>query len=134
LNKGKGTTISSGTTSTAAKNNVKPSKDGVYSFVSMENPPTYPGGMQALYSFLGKNIKYPEQAVKDKIQGNVFVSFVVGKDGSISNIKVDRKLGGGTDEEAVRVLRLAKRWNPGLIEGKPVEVAYNIPVKFTLAR
>lgn len=104
----------------------------VYSFVSLENPPTYPGGMAKFYEFLGQNIKYPDSAKSKNVQGNVFLSFVVNKDGSLEDIKVDRKLGYGTDEEAVRVLKLAKKWNPGLVDGKPVRVRYNIPIRFAI--
>jgi len=104
----------------------------VYSFVSMENPPMYPGGIEKFYKFLGDNIKYPPMAAENNIQGNVFVSFTVEKDGSLTDIKIDRKLGYGTDEEAVRVLKLSRRWNPGMQNGKPVRVKYNIPIKFSL--
>ncbi|WP_293300438.1 energy transducer TonB [Pedobacter sp. UBA4863] len=104
----------------------------VYSFVSMENPPAYPGGIEKFYKFLGDNIKYPPMAAENNIQGNVFVSFTVEKDGALTDIKIDRKLGYGTDEEAVRVLKLSKRWNPGMQNGKPVRVKYNIPIKFSL--
>lgn len=104
----------------------------VYNFASMKNPPTYPGGLAALYKFIGQNINYPQQAIDKNIQGNVFASFLVDKDGSISDIKIERKLGYGTDEEAVRVLKLMKKWNPGTEKGKPVQVAYNMPIKFTL--
>ncbi|MGE6220006.1 TonB family protein [Nubsella zeaxanthinifaciens] len=107
-------------------------EDRIYSFVSLENPPSYPGGMVEFYKFLGANIKYPKEAADNNIQGNVFASFVVEKDGSITDIKIDRKLGYGTDEEAVRVLKLSRRWNAGLIDGKPVRVKYNIPIKFAL--
>ena len=113
----------------------KSTEDGdntVYSFVSMETPPTYPGGMESFYKFLGQNIKYPAIAAENSIQGNVFVSFTVEKDGTLSDIKIDRKLGYGTDEEAVRVLKLSRRWNPGMIGDRPVRVKYNIPIKFAL--
>lgn len=106
--------------------------NNVYSFVSMENPPAYPGGIEKFYKFLGDNIKYPPMAAENNITGNVFVSFTVEKDGSLTDIKIDRKLGYGTDEEAVRVLKLSKRWNPGMQNGKPVRVKYNIPIKFSL--
>ncbi|MDQ7947472.1 MAG: energy transducer TonB, partial [Pedobacter sp.] len=79
-------------------------------------------------------IKYPPMAQDQNIQGNVHVSFTVEKDGSLTDIRVERKLGYGTDEEAVRVLKLAKRWNPGMQNGKPVRVKYNIPIKFSLAQ
>jgi len=104
----------------------------VYSFVSMETPPTYPRGIDKFYQFLDENIKYPEEAKKRNIQGNVFVSFIIEKDGSLTDIKIARKLGFGTDEEAIRVLKLSRRWNPGMKNGKPVRVKYNIPVRFSL--
>ena len=104
----------------------------IYSFVTMENPPTYPGGIGKFYDFLGKNIKYPAMAVENDIQGNVFVSFTVERDGTLSDIKVERRLGFGTDEEAIRVLKLTRGWNPGTQNGKPVRVKYNIPIKFAL--
>ncbi|RYG21454.1 MAG: energy transducer TonB [Chitinophagaceae bacterium] len=108
--------------------------DKLYNFIGMENPPTYPGGMQALYEFLGKNIKYPKEASEKNVQGNVFLSFTVGKDGGVKDVKVDKKLGSGTDEEAVRVLKMSKKWNPGTQDGKPVNVKYNIPIKFALTK
>lgn len=104
----------------------------VYNFVAMENPPSYPGGMASFYKFLGENVKYPKQAKDENIQGNVFVSFTVEKDGSLNDIVVNKALGGGTDEEAVRVLKLSKRWNPGLQNGKVVRVKYNLPIRFKI--
>ncbi len=106
--------------------------DQPLNFVSMENPPTYPGGIEKFYKFIEDNKKYPALAVENNIQGSVFVSFIIEKDGSLTSIRVVRKLGHGTDEEAVRVLKMSKRWNPGMQNGKPVRVKYNIPVKFTL--
>lgn len=103
-----------------------------YNFVSMENPPSYPGGLAAFYKFLGQNINYPADAVEKNVQGNVILSFVVAKDGSINDVKVEKKLGSGTDEEAIKVLKMSKKWNPGTQEGKPVRVKYSIPVKFSL--
>jgi TonB family protein len=107
--------------------------DKIYNFVSLKNPPTYPGGLQALYQFLGNNIKYPELAAKNNVQGKVLVSFIVEKDGSLADVKIERSLGSGTDEETIRVLKLSKKWNPGMEGAKPVRVKYNIPVKFALA-
>ncbi|RZK55394.1 MAG: energy transducer TonB [Pedobacter sp.] len=100
----------------------------------MVNPPKYPGGLDKLYKFLGDNMKYPKEAKDNKIQGKVFVGFTVQKDGSLADIKVMRKLGYGTDEEAVRVLKLSPKWEPGLENGRPVNVKYNIPISFNLAR
>lgn len=106
--------------------------DQIYAFVNLAQPPTYPGGIGKFYEFIGKNIKYPAAAIDNEIQGNVHVSFTVEKDGSLTDIKVERKLGYGADEEAVRVIKLGKRWNPGIQNGRPVRVKYNIPIKFAL--
>jgi TonB family protein len=107
----------------------------VYSHVSMENPPTYPGGIAQLYKFLGDNIVYPKAAAEAKVQGTVYISFTIEKDGSLTDIKSEaRQLGAGTEEEAVRVLKLSKKWNPGMQNGQPVRVKYNIPVKFTMKK
>ncbi len=104
----------------------------VYNFVAMETPPTYPGGMEKFYETILKSIKYPIAAIDNEISGKVHLSFTVEKDGALTDIKVDRKLGYGTDEEAVRVLKLSKKWNPGLQNGKAVRVKYNLPLMFTL--
>jgi len=104
----------------------------VYNFVSMENPPNYPGGIQKFYDYLTNNIKYPAMATEAGISGTLYLSFTVEKDGSVTDAKVDRKVGYGMDEEAIRVLRASKRWNPGMQNGKPVRVKYNIPIKFNL--
>jgi TonB family protein len=111
---------------------VEEANEKIYSFVSVAKPPTYPGGMDKFYEFLAKNMKYPAAAVDNEIEGNVYLSFTVEKDGSITDIAIARKLGFGTDEEAIRVVKLAKRWNPGIQNGRPVRVNYNIPVRFTL--
>lgn len=108
------------------------SSDEIYNFVSLENPPKYPGGIAAFYKFMINNLKYPALAKEKNIQGNVHVSFVVEKDGSLSDVKTVRSLGYGTDEEAIRVIKLAGNWNPGTADGKPVRVRYNIPVRFKL--
>ncbi len=122
------------TTQPADSSNPNLDEEKVYSFVSMETPPSYPGGIEKFYKFLGENIKYPAEAFQNNIQGNVFVSFTVEKDGSLTDIKIDRPLGHGTDEEAVRVLKLSRRWNPGVQKGKVVRVKYNIPIKFSLKK
>lgn len=104
----------------------------VYDFVSIETQPSYPGGMDKFYSYVGKSVKYPAMAAENNIQGKVYLSFVVEKDGRLTDIKVERKLGGGTDEEAIRVLKASPRWTPGIQNGKPVRVKFNIPISFTL--
>ena len=82
---------------------------------------------------MGSTIKYPTSAAENNIQGIVNVSFTVEKDGTLSDVKTEgKKLGYGTDEEAVRAMKLSKRWNPGLQNGKPARVKYNIPIRFTM--
>lgn len=105
-----------------------------YEFAAMENPPTYPGGISKFYKTLFSNIKYPEAAKAAHIEGTVLLSFIIDETGNIDEIKVDRKLGSGTDEEAIRVLKLAHQWTPGKVDGYPVRVKFNLPVKFALSK
>jgi TonB family protein len=105
-------------------------KEPVYPVV--EKMPSYPGGDDVRIDFLVRNIKYPEQARKNGIQGKVFVTFIVETDGSITEVKVLRGIGGGCDEEAVRVIKLMPKWNPGTDKGQPVRVQFNLPIKFAL--
>jgi TonB family protein len=103
-------------------------------FTVVETMPSYPGGMGELMKFLANNIKYPLQAKSNGIQGRVFINFTVEADGSISNVRVLRGIGGGCDEEAVRVIKKMPKWDPGIQKGERVRVSYNLPVKFTLMR
>ncbi len=104
--------------------------DSVYTVV--EVMPEFPGGNEALFAYISKNIKYPEKAKKEKIQGRVFVSFVVEKSGNVSNASILRGIGGGCDEESLRVVSEMPDWKPGLQDGKPVRVQFNLPIKFAL--
>ena len=105
-------------------------EDTVYQIV--EQMPQYTGGEEAMMKYVAENIKYP-QAAKDKnISGRVFVSFVIEKDGSVSNVKVVRGIGGGCDEEAARVIKEMPKWKPGMQKGKPVRVNYMMPIFFKL--
>ena len=101
-------------------------------FQVVEVDPEFPGGMEALIKYLSENIKYPEQAKKDKIQGRVYISFVVEKDGSVADAKVLRGIGGGCDEEALRVVNAMPKWTPGKMRNTPVRVQFNLPVAFKL--
>lgn len=101
-------------------------------FTVVEENPLFPGGEAELYKFLSDNIRYPEEAKELGIQGRVFVNFVVEPDGSISNARVLRGIGGGCDEEAIRVVKSMPKWTPGKQRGVPVRVSFNLPVKFTL--
>ncbi len=102
-------------------------------FVFVEDQPTYPGGDKARLEYLRNNIKYPEMAKESGIQGTVYVTFVVEKDGSISHVKVLRGIGGGCDEEAVRVIKNMPKWKPGKQRGRPVRAQFNMPIRFILA-
>jgi TonB family protein len=102
-------------------------------FITVEQMPSFPGGDTALIIFFANNLHYPEMATQNKIQGRVFVQFVVEKDGSISNAAVLRGIGGGCDEEALSVIKLMPRWNPGKQRGQAVRVQCVLPVKFTLS-
>lgn len=105
-------------------------KDKVYDIV--EVMPQYPGGMPELMQYLAKNIKYPIQAQKKGIEGRVTVRFIVEKDGSISNVTVVRHIHPLLDKEAMRVIKAMPKWSPGMLNGKPVRVKFNIPVAFRL--
>ncbi|TXK52635.1 energy transducer TonB [Pontibacter qinzhouensis] len=94
--------------------------------------PAFPGGDAAMFTFISKNIKYPQQAIRAHIEGTVYVSFVVSRTGEISDIEVLRGLGAGCDEEAVRVIKSMPKWAPGKQNGRTVPVRYNIPIKYTL--
>ncbi|NQT78312.1 MAG: energy transducer TonB [Bacteroidetes bacterium] len=101
-------------------------------FTVVESMPEFPNGMKELYVYLGNNIKYPVMAKESGIQGKVYVTFVVERNGSITDVKVLRGIGGGCDEEAIRVVAAMPKWKPGKQRGKPVRVQYNLPVRFTL--
>jgi protein TonB len=101
-------------------------------FTVVESYPEFPGGEAALYNFLGKNLRYPDMAKETGISGKVYVTFIVEKDGSITDVKLARGIGGGCDEEALRVVNLMPKWTPGKQRGIPVRVRYIFSVKFTL--
>ena len=101
-------------------------------FTAVEQEPSYPGGLDKFYAYLGRNIHYPAVAKENNVQGKVFLTFVVERDGSLTDIKVLRGIGSGCDEEAVRVLKAAPKWKPGIQNGRPVRVQYNVPITFTL--
>lgn len=114
----------------------KPSRDsiakGTFDFVSIEKQPEFPGGLKAFYQYLSANIRYPKAAARNKIQGRVFLSFIVEKDGELSNIKIIRGVSDDINEEAIRVISGSPKWNPGIQFGVPVRVKYNINVNFAL--
>ncbi len=94
--------------------------------------PAFPGGMDKLMKYLSDNIKYPSQARELGIQGKVFLSFVIEKDGSVTDVTLLRGIGGGCDEEAIRVVKNMPNWIPGKQRNIPVRVRFNLPVNFRL--
>lgn len=98
----------------------------------VEVQPQFPGGTEALIEFLSKNIKYPEEAKKSGIQGKVFVNFIVRSTGEVTDVKIQRGIGGGCDEEALRVVKLMPKWTPGMVKGKIVAVGFVVPIQFRL--
>lgn len=113
-----------------ALDKMKPNADGVYQIV--EEMPSFPGGDQKLMEYIANNINYPHEARDKGIEGRVFIRMVIEKDGSVSNVKLLRGIGGGCDEEAVRVISSMPKWKPGMQDGKPVRVSYQIPINFKL--
>ena len=105
-------------------------KNRVYDVV--EQMPSFPGGISGLRTYLNQNIRYPAEAQEICVQGRVVVSFVVGKDGHISDVTVLRSVDPSLDKEAIRVVRNMPRWTPGKQGGEPVRVRYNVPVSFRL--
>ncbi|MCC8426891.1 energy transducer TonB [Mucilaginibacter sp. UR6-11] len=107
-------------------------RDAVFSRVEMQ--PQFPGGLQAFGAFLGQNIHYPADDARNKIEGRVICTFVVEKDGTLSNIKVIRTPTEAMGKEAVRVLSLSPAWKPGYQGGKLVRVSYTVPISFSLGK
>ncbi|WP_162053622.1 energy transducer TonB [Pontibacter pamirensis] len=101
-------------------------------YTYVEQMPTFPGGETEMLRYLGKNIRYPAAAQRAGIEGIVVLSFVVSRTGEISEIEVIKKLGGGTDEEAVRVVKSMPKWTPGKQNGRTVPVRYTLPVRYTI--
>lgn len=101
-------------------------------FTSVEQLPEFPGGMAALQKYLANNIRYPQVAREEGIQGKVYLQFVVDKDGSVTNINIQRDIGGGCGKEAVRVVSGMPKWRAGKQNGQAVKVYYTLPVNFRL--
>ena len=118
------------TTVSAQKTVVAEKNQQVFDIV--EQMPEYPGGLPALLDYLNQNVKYPEDAEKQKIEGRVLAIFVVETDGSISNVEVVKPVFPSLDAEAVRVLAAMPKWTPGKQSGKLVRVKYTVPINFQL--
>lgn len=103
-------------------------------FVAVEQDPVFPGGIDGLMAFLRQNIKYPQNARENGVQGRVFVTFVIEKDGRVSNARVlrDPDPSGELGAEALRVVNDMPKWKPGKVQGRKVRVQFTLPVQFSL--
>lgn len=100
--------------------------------VFAEEQASFPGGAKAWGKFLNDNLEYPRMAKRSNIQGKVYLNFVVDKEGNVSDIEVVKGIGGGCDDEAIRVLKMAPKWNPGLQRGNPVKSRMSLYIHFLL--
>lgn len=114
--------------SMALKTNPQANASG--GFVIDEVMPSFPGGEAALKDYLRDNVRYPKTAISSKVGGTVFVSFIVTKEGAIRDASVTSGIGGGCDEEAIRVVNNMPRWSPGKQRGKEVDVKYGLSIRF----
>ena len=101
-------------------------------FSVVENEPEFPGGVEALYKFISKNVVYPKKALKNGIEGKVVVEFVIEANGSVTNVKVFKSVNPDLDKEAVRVVSMMPKWKPGSQGGKNVRSRFRIPINFQL--
>ncbi|MDP5139167.1 MAG: energy transducer TonB [Spirosomaceae bacterium] len=101
-------------------------------FTMVETSPEFPGGMSKMYEYIGQNLKYPEAAQRDNIQGKVFVKFVVTKDGDIGKIETLKGIGYGCEEEVARILAGMPTWKPAEQDGEKVNVYFTMPIAFRL--
>ncbi|GAB4032425.1 hypothetical protein GCM10028774_12920 [Spirosoma jeollabukense] len=116
------------------KKEVEPDSNAIVGnvYTVVDQPPVPSGGQAGLGQYLMKNLRYPAEAQRAKIEGTVIVSFVVTSDGRIADVQVKQSVGGGCDEEALRVIKAMPAWSPGQLNGKPVNVRTSLPVSFVL--
>jgi protein TonB len=107
-------------------------EDKTYEMFDIQKPPSFPGGEAELMKFLNKNIEYPALAKENNIQGVAVLTFVVNKDGSVSDVAIVKEIGGGCGKEAVRVVKMMPKWSAGEANGHPVKVRFTLPVRFRL--
>lgn len=100
--------------------------------IVVEELPEYPGGQQAMMTYIANAIDYPEEAIEKNVEGVVYIHFVVERDGTIGDVTVFRGIGGGCDQEAMRVVRSMPSWQPGRQDGEVVRTKFNLPIRFKL--
>ena len=118
--------------STAKPDTISSENDKV--FTPIEEEPQFPGGETERIKFLVENIKYPPKALRKGIHGTVIVKFIVEKSGKITDISIVKGIGGGCDEEVIRVVELMPNWKPGKQRGKAVRAQFTMPVKFSIPK
>ena len=101
-------------------------------FDVVDKMPSFPGGQGAMYDFMARNIQYPKVAEENGVQGRVIVTFIVKKDGSLSDVRVAKSVDPALDKEAVRLVKSMPKWSPGIREGKYVNVKFTLPVTFRI--
>lgn len=101
-------------------------------FTAVEEHPQFPGGEKARKRYLQENITYPKSARKEGAQGTVYITFIIEKDGSITNVEILRGIHDDIDQEAIRVVKAMPKWIPGTQRGEPVRVQFNMPIRFLL--
>ena len=101
-------------------------------FVAVEQVPAFPGGLPAFYKYIGSSLKYPRVARILGLTGKVYLTFVIDKDGTVTDVKPVKCLGAGCESEAVRVVSMSPKWSPGIQKGRPVRVHYTMPITFSL--
>lgn len=109
-------------------------KGQAIAFFEYETMPSFPGGQDALLRFIGSHTRYPAKAIRQGIEGKVFVSFVVDTVGQVSNVRVAKSIHSLLDAEATRVVQNLPRFEPGKQDGRPVFVSYTVPIDFTVRR
>jgi TonB family protein len=106
----------------------KPSLSKIYTSIDVDKYPEFPGGTDAFFKFLSKNLKWPKDS--EDAMGRVIISFVIERDGRLSNFKIEKSLGKELDEEAIRVIKLSQKWKAGVKNGYKVRVRYFVPISF----
>lgn len=108
--------------------------NSIHTVAGVDVYPEFPGGMAAWARFIQKTLRYPYMAQENNVQGRVYLSFVIEKDGAITDVKVTRGIGAGCDEEAVRVLKKSPKWKAGLQNNQAVRVRYDMPINYTITQ
>ncbi len=107
-------------------------EEKVFEQFELQKSPTFPGGPEALYQFIAKELHYPESARMKNIRGMVVLTFIVEKNGTITNVNIVKDIGHGCGEEAKRVVLTMPPWTPGELKGLPIRAKYTLPFKFAL--